>query len=68
MGHVLYAAVMLPEFYKIISLEKKKNLYEIEVSNTASLHRIFYLLEVTISVEWPTHLPIVGGGGVSLVV
>ena len=24
LGHVLYAAVMLPKFYKIISLEKKK--------------------------------------------
>ena len=23
LGHVLYAAVMLPKFYKIISLEKK---------------------------------------------
>ena len=36
---------MLPKFYKIISLEKKKILYEIEASNTASLHRIFYSLE-----------------------
>ena len=25
LGHVLYAAVMLPKFYKITSLEKKKN-------------------------------------------
>ena len=41
LGHVLYAAVMVPKFYKIISLEKKKNLYEIEARNTASLHRIF---------------------------
>ena len=41
LGHVLYAAVMLPKFYKIISLEKKKKLYQIEASNTASLHRIF---------------------------
>ena len=32
--------VMLPKFYKIISLEKK-NLYEIEASNTASFHKIF---------------------------
>ena len=24
LGHVLYAAVMLPKFYKITSLEKKK--------------------------------------------
>ena len=39
--HVLYAAVMMPKFYKIIRLEKKKNLYEIKASNTASLHRIF---------------------------
>ena len=29
LGYVLYAAVMLPKFYKITSLEKKKNLYEI---------------------------------------
>ena len=34
------ATVMLPKFYKIISLKKKK-LYEIEASNTASLHKIF---------------------------
>ena len=47
LGHVLYAAVMLPKFYKIISLEKKKKLYKIEASNTASLHRIFKSLEVT---------------------
>ena len=40
LGYVLYAVVMLPKFYKIIRLEKK-NLYEIEASNTASLHRIF---------------------------
>ena len=25
LGHVLYASVMLPKFYKIASLEKKKN-------------------------------------------
>ena len=47
LGHILYVAVMLPKFYKIISLEKKKILYEIEASNTASLHRTFYSLEVT---------------------
>ena len=29
LGYVLYAAVMLPKFYKITSLEKKKFLYEI---------------------------------------
>ena len=29
LGHVLYAAIMLPKFYNIISLEKKKKLYEI---------------------------------------
>ena len=29
LGHVLYAAVMLPKFYKITSLEKKIFLYEI---------------------------------------
>ena len=46
LGHVLYAAVMLPKFYKIISLEKKKNLYEIEASNTALLHKIFSLQEI----------------------
>ena len=39
--YVLYAAVMLPKFYKITSLEKKrKNLYGFSASNTASLHRI----------------------------
>ena len=38
---------MLPKFYKIISLKKKKKLYEIEASNTASLHKIFESLEVT---------------------
>ena len=27
MGHVLYAAVMLPKFYKITSLEKEKKIY-----------------------------------------
>ena len=47
LGHVLYAALMLPKFYKIISLEKKK-LYKIEASNTASLHRIFKSLEETV--------------------
>ena len=47
LGHVLYAVVMLSKFYKIISLEKKKKLYEIEASNTASLHKIFSSLEVT---------------------
>ena len=41
LGHVLYTAVILPKFYKIISLEKKFFLYEIEESNMASLHRIF---------------------------
>ena len=41
LGIILYAAVMLSKFYKIISLEKKKFLYEISESNTASLHRIF---------------------------
>ena len=41
LGHVLYAVVMLSKFYKIISLEKKKNLYEIEASNTTSFYRIF---------------------------
>ena len=40
LGYVLYAAVMLPKFYKITSLEKKKNLYGFSVSNTASLHWI----------------------------
>ena len=40
LGFVLYAAVMLPKFYKITSLERKKNLYEFSASNTASLHRI----------------------------
>ena len=39
LGYVLYAAVMLPKFYKITSLEKK-NLYGFSASNTASLHRI----------------------------
>ena len=29
LGHVLYAAVMLPKFYKILSGEKEKILYEI---------------------------------------
>ena len=48
LGHVLYATVMLSKFYKIISLEKKKILYEIEASNTTSLHRIFLSLEVTV--------------------
>ena len=39
--HVLYAAVMLPKFYKITSLEKKrKNLYGFSASKTASLHSI----------------------------
>ena len=39
--HVLYAAVMLPKFYKITSLEKKrKNLCGFLASNTAWLHRI----------------------------
>ena len=33
-------AVMLPKFYKITSLEKKKNLYEFSASNMASLHGI----------------------------
>ena len=27
LGHVLYAVVMLPKFYKITSLEKKKKIY-----------------------------------------
>ena len=27
LGYVLYAVVMMPKFYKIISLEKKKNFY-----------------------------------------
>ena len=27
LGYVLYAAVMLPKFYKITSLEKKKKIY-----------------------------------------
>ena len=40
LGYVLYAAVMLPKFYKITSLEKKKILYGFSASNTASLHRI----------------------------
>ena len=40
LGYVLYAAVMLPKFYKITSLEKKKFLYGFSASNTASLHRI----------------------------
>ena len=29
MGYVLYAAVMLPKFYKITSLEKKKKIYRV---------------------------------------
>ena len=40
LGFVLYAAVMLPKFYKITSLERKKNLYGFSASNTASLHGI----------------------------
>ena len=40
LGYVLYAAVMLLKFYKITSLEKKKNLYGFSASNTASLHGI----------------------------
>ena len=40
LGYVLYTAVMLSKFYKITSLEKNFFLYEIETSNTASLHRI----------------------------
>ena len=40
LGYVLYAAVMLPKFYKIISLEKKKILYGFSASNTASLNMI----------------------------
>ena len=47
LGHVLYTAVMLPKFYKITSLGKNIFFYEIEASNTASLHRIFYSLELT---------------------
>ena len=47
LGHVLYAAVMLSKFYKIICFEKKIFLYEIKASNTALLHRIFLSLEVT---------------------
>ena len=40
--HVLYAVVMLPRFYQIISSEKeKKNLYEFSKSNTVLLYRIF---------------------------
>ena len=30
LGYVLYPAVMLPKFYKITSLEKKKKLYEFQ--------------------------------------
>ena len=40
LGYVLYAVVMLPKFYKITILEKKKVLYGFLTSNTASLHRI----------------------------
>ena len=40
LGYVLYATVMLPKFYKITSLEKKKFLYGFSASNTVSLHRI----------------------------
>ena len=41
LGYVLYAAVMLPKFYKITSLEKKKKiLNRFSASNKASLHRI----------------------------
>ena len=39
LGYVMYAAVILPKFYKITSLKKKKNLYGFSASNTASLHR-----------------------------
>ena len=40
LGYVLYAVVMLPKFYKITSLEKKKFLNGFSASNKSSLHRI----------------------------
>ena len=38
--YVLYAAVMLPKFYKITSLENKIFLYGFSASNMDLLHRI----------------------------
>ena len=38
--HVLYAAITLPKFYKITSLENNIFLYGLSASNMASLLRI----------------------------
>ena len=40
LGYVLYAAVMLPKFYKITSLENNFFLNGFLARNKASLHRI----------------------------
>ena len=39
-GYVLYAAVMLPKFYKITNLEKKIFYTGFSASNMTSLHKI----------------------------
>ena len=39
--YVMYAAVMLPKFYKNHKFRKEKFLYGFSARNTASLHRIF---------------------------
>ena len=45
LGYVLYAAVMLPKFYKITSLEKKKKLYEFQQATWLRFTRFSSLWE-----------------------
>ena len=40
LGYVLYVTVMLPKFYKITSLEKKKKIIRVFSEHMASSHRI----------------------------
>ena len=64
MGHVLYAVVMLPKFYKITSLEKKNFYIGFQKAIGLSLIRFSsrWKYQLGVSVGLPTHRLLVGVG------
>ena len=68
LGHVLYAVVMLPKFYKITSLEKKKKFIQV-FSKQHSLASQNSLVVGSVGLEFcgvSDTFPASRGGGVSL--